>query len=1362
MKKNNEMHSNRFSFIFIQLIIFILLLNTGFSQKNETIVNAPVSDFRVLNSTESYIEIEFYPSYKSQTDFTNSISNNSLYGSPDVKIRSFPLYFPGNSGNIVEIVDSKYEDVQNVEVLPVPTLKISKDKDGVEPVFGRDEKIYNENKFFPGDAAYVKNSGALRNRYFGYLYLYPVQYNPATNSIRKYSYIRVRVKFTDSPVNLYKSLSSEERNFLRNTAVNSDQAAGWSTKEFNLTKDTRTENSVLASGDFYKIEVKETGMFKIDKNFLQGTGINTGAINPKTIKIYGNGGAELPYDNSISAPTDLIENRIIVAGEEDGQFNDNDYIVFYGKSPNDWKYDPARKSYSHYINHYSKVNYYWFTFGGADGLRIEAQNSPNAGGINPLQSFKERIFEEPEVNNLGSTGLLWVSQRISINESFNFNKELKGYIDGSNVNFRFRFGNGSFFPETWRLEDLSSNFLTNQYVPRLSDGFSHINLSNIAENEFGVFYSLTPGRNNINFKASLRTQDGNSANVAGYYDFYEILYDRSFTADNNSLRFTTPDTAATVEYQINGFNTSDIKVFDVTESGNVNLINPISVSNGTLRFQSNITTGNPRELYTVGGNNYKTPTSISGRVANQNLKGELASGSSFIIITPKEFTSAANRLKAQRERGGADYLRTSVVEVEKVYNEFSGGLQDPVAVRNFLKYAFNNWEERPVYVLFFGDGSYDYKNIYNLYSNNIKNWILPIEKNSTYSNDVDSYCSDDYIVEINENYPEPTGIAITDFSSGRLNVNTLDEANTAVDKIISYENPATFDKWRNIATYVADDGWTTENTGGQEGSLHTDQCEDVAQNHSPNFLKKNKIYTVTYPSEFTPQGRRKPAVNTEIIRSWNEGRLVMNYTGHGSTDLWAHEHIFERQVSIPQLDNKDKYPFLTIASCDLARWDDPYNLSAGEQLVILKDKGAIGVSAAVRPVYSVPNAIYNNKLYDNLFKSDSLGKRIRMGKAVFNTKQELYYENDLKFSLLCDPTLRLGVPQYRTRIDSINNVSGDSVFEMKSLQKVKVSGSVLRADSSFWQDYSGNIEVQVYDVDKTISFVDFGYTFNFKVIGGIIYTGKTSVSNGKWTIDFVVPKDISYNPGRGKIIAYFKNGSNDGLGYTDNFIMNGTDSTATADSTGPEVKIFMGSRNFRSGDLVNQNPKLIADFTDENGINLTGTIGHKIEATINNDENSKIDLTPFYLSSQNYQNGSVEYQMDNLADGKYTIEIKAWDTYNNYNSKSVEFEVKGSSNLELQNVYNFPNPMQDNTNFIFQHNFDEPLSATINIYTVSGRLIKELNKNNITDKFVSLEWNGLDSDGDAIANGTYIYKVLIKSENGNFSKSVTGKLAKLK
>ncbi len=1367
MNKKNIIISNKPVYYNLILIIFVLSLNSGFSQRIQEKSEVAVSDYKIINLTESSIELELYPKYTDDVDFEMGISNDSKYGSPDIKIRTFPVFFPGSSKNRVEIVDMKYEDIQNMEIKPVPTYKKSKDNKGFEPVYNRDENIYNDNNFYPREAAEVINKGALRNRYFGYINLHPVQYNPVTNSVRKYSYLRVRVAFADAPVYLNRQLSGEEVRFFDNLAVNFQIASRWSTHEFNSQKDFNLTNSVLASGDFYKMEIRETGMYRLDKNYLQNAGINTGNIDPRTIKIYGNDGNELPFGNLTPAPVDLVENKIYISGEDDGQFNDNDYVVFYGKAPGDWKYDsdPNRKTYNHVINHYSKVNYYWITYGGVNGQRMQIQNSTNVSGLNPQPYFKDRMFEEPEVNNLGSTGLLWVSQRISVNESFVFNKELKGYVDGSNVNLRFRFGNGSTFDEWWRLEDPNSGsgFLITQYVYPSFGEFSHINLAYVSNDPDGVNYPLAPGKRNVNFKASLRSADGNSANVAGYFDYLEILYDRFFSADNNVLRFNSPDVNSTVEYQINNFSTPDIKIYDVTKHEDVNIINPISYSNGNLRFQSDIVSGSTREYYTIGGNNYKTPSSISGRVPNQNLKGELAVGSSFLIITPKEFMSAANRLKAHREKlGGNNFINTSVVDVEKIYNEFSGGVQDPVAVRNFLKYGFNFWSERPVYVLFFGDGSYDYKNIYNSYNNNLKNWILPIEKNSESANEVDSYCSDDFLVEIDQNDPAPIGDCQPDFSSGRLPINSLDEANTVIDKIISYENPLNFDKWRNAGTFVADDGWTTQHTNGGEGSLHTDQCENVAQNYTPKFIKKSKIYIASYPSEITPQGRRKPGANVDIIKNWNEGRLIMNYTGHGSTDLWAHEHIFERQVSIPLLTNKDKYPFLTIASCDLARWDDPFNLSAAEQLVILKDKGAIGVSAAVRPVYSLPNAIYNNKLYQFLFTGDSNGVRLRMGKAVFLVKQELHIENDIKFALLCDPTLRIGVPQHRTKIDSINNVSGDSVFEMKSLQKVKISGSILKSDSSFWSDYSGTLDLQVYDVDKNISFIDFESPFNYKIQGGTIYTGKANVTNGRWFVEFVVPKDISYNSGRGKIISYFKNSSTDGVGFSENFIMNGMDTTAAADSTGPEISLYLGNRNFRSGDLVNQNPKLIADFSDENGINFTGTIGHKIEAIVNENENTKIDLTPFYISTTNYQNGTVEYQMEDLPNGTYKLEVKAWDTYNNYNSTIVEFDVRNSSSLALENVYNYPNPMQDVTNFIFEHNLDEPLTATINIYTVSGRLIKELNKTNITDKFVSLQWDGLDSDGDAIANGTYIYKVLIKSEDGNYSKSTTGKLAKLK
>ncbi len=1354
------------------IVIFNLLLSLTFirftlAQRDDKSGNIS-PDFRIIVSNESFIEIEFTPDFKKNYDFSNSQNSNIAKGNPDLKVRSFPLFFPTDKKNKIEILESRFEDIPGADILPVPYFRLSdksknkqnKSEQEYVPEYRRDGDAYSRNEFFPGNAAEVVQSGIIRNKYSGFLNIYPALFNPVSNTLRKYSYIKVRVTFNGRPVYSTKNLSTEERIFFRDVTLNSDIAAGWSTPEFNLQKDIFTENSVLASGDFYKIEIKESGIYKLDKSILQANSINVSNIDPRTIKIYGNGGAELPFNNSIPSPTDLVQNKIYVEGESDGRFDDNDFILFYGRSPNEWVYNPVSKTYFHDLNIYSKSNYYWITFGGANGLRMETKNSPSQPGLTPLPNFTDMLFEEPEINNPGSTGNLWVSQRISQNEAFTFNRELKGYVSESPLNMRFRFGNGSTFPEYWRIEDLNSNFIVNQPASGIT-GYSHVNLVYLNYSRFGTYYSLLPGKSSINFKASLPAQNGNSANVSGYYDFYEVLYKRVFSADNNLLRFNSPDTNVTTEYRINNFTSQSVKVFEISSPENVNLINPVSFSNGTLTFQSVNTPGSVREYY-VSGNSYKTPVSFSARESNQNLKGELAEGSSFIILTPKEFVSAANRLKAQREKPGVNYLKTSVVEVEKIYNEFSGGLQDPIAIRNFLKYGFYNWQERPVYVLFMGDGSYDFKNIYNLYNNGVKNWLLPVEKDSETSDDVESYCSDDFLVEINENYPEPIGQAITDFATGRICVNSLSEANAVVDKIISYEDPLNFDKWRNNDLYVGDDGWTTEQTTGGEGSLHTDQCEDVAQNHTPSHIKKDKIYIVSYPSEITPQGRRKPGANTDIINSWNDGKLVINYTGHGSVDLWAHEHVFVRQISIPLLTNKNKYPFITIASCDLARWDDPFLISAGEQLVNLQDKGAIGVVAAVRPVYASQNAIFNNYFYDNLFKKDTLNLPLRSGKAMYNVKQILYSDNDLKYALVCDPTLRLGVPQHITRIDSINNVSGSQLFNMKALQKIKISGSILKTDSAFWNDYNGTLDIAVLDVDRNISINDFGYFFNFKLDGGIIYKGKVNVTNGSWTVDFVVPRDISYSPGRGKIISYFKNNYSDGVGYSNNFFMSGLDSTATADSTGPEIKIYMDNRNFRSGDLVSQNPKLIADFSDQSGINLTGTIGHKIEAVLNDDENNKIDLTALYTSTSGFQNGTVEYQMKNLPDGKYKLQLNAWDTYNNFSNSVIDFSVKSNSDLVLDKIYNYPNPMSDFTSFIFQHNSDSPLDANIRIYTVSGRLIKELNKTNITDKFVNIDWEGKDSDGDYIANGTYIYKITLKSQDGSFSRSSTGKLAKLK
>ena len=1316
----------------------------------------PGDDFRITASTSSYIEIEFNPIYLSAFDFVGAVSPSAI-GSPDVKFRSFPVFLPGAVNNRLEVLDYKYEDVQNVDILPVPTPIRSGDNMKIDFEFIKNDEAYSTNGFIPKEAASLDAVSIFRNKYFSNALVNPLLYNPVSKTVRRYTYIKFRITFGSTPITTNKHQSYEEILFYRDMAINSNVAMNWSTPEFNNVIDSYPSNSVLQTGDFYKIEVKETGMYRIDKSFLQNAGINVDGIDPRTIKIYGNGGREIPFNNALPFPTDLVENKIMVAGEDDGVFNNEDYVVFFGRSQSDWTYDPSQAGasiapYNHYTNPFSKSNYYWITFGGGNGLRMQLVNSPNSPNPLQLPFFYDKFFDEADVNNLGATGTLWFSQRIGPGESFNFNKTLIGYVPGQPVEIRALYGNGTRNTSAYfEFNESASGYNGIFQVFGYGGDFSHINLTSHR-------FTFTPGSENINLRISLPS-NLNAPTVIGYYDWVEFKYPRRFTsAVNNYLGFQANDTTGLFEYNVATFSTPDVNIYDATDEYNINRINPISYSGGTARFQANHTSGTPGSYYVVGGTNYKTPLSISSKVPNQNLHGK-TEGASFVIISPKEFIPAAQRLKNLRETPGPAYLKTMIVDIEEIYNEFSGGLLDPMAVRNFLKKAFHTWNERPVYVFFLGDGHYDYRNIYNLPD---KNYLPPMQKSNTSADEILSYPSDDFVTNINDTIIGNVQAVKPDFSIGRLCANSLNEANSYIDKIYKYENPSSFGYWKKKNMYVADDGWTTHSPGG-EGAIHTTQCEFVAEVKTPPDFEKEKIYIVNYPTVITPQGRRKPQANLDIIRGWNEGRLVINYTGHGSADLWAHEQIFERQSSIPQLNNSENYPIVTIASCDLARYDDPFFPSAAEELTNLSNRGSIGVIAAVRPVYASSNAAFNNELWGNfMYLKDTMNLPIRIGRAVFNTKQVYHADNDAKYTLMCDPSLRVSIPQYFTRIDSINNTPGTDTAVLKALQKVKISGSVLKTDSTFWNDYNGDIFIKIFDVSRFLNVMDFGFSFNFRLDGGLIFAGRTNVTNGRWELEFVVPKDISYRNGSGKLIGYFNNNSTEGSGYSDRFILSGIDSTAAVDTTGPQIDIFVGDRNFRPGDVVNQNSTLIADFFDENGMNLTGTIGHKIEAIINNNENSKIDLTPFYNATSGYQNGSLEYLLENLESGDYNVKIKAWDTYNNYSISSVDFKVMNNSSLALENIYNYPNPMQDNTSFLFNHNFDTPLDVKVKIYTVSGRLIKELIQNNITDKFVKIDWDGRDDDGDNIANGTYIYRLVVKSQDGNFNETSTGKIAKLK
>ncbi len=1338
-------------------------------------------DYKIISSNSSYIEFEYYPldinvqkfesngEYLSTYEFRYGIENGiTKSGSPDLRYRIFSLFLPSERGNTIQVIDYDVKEEQNVNIAPVPQVGVFNPNirsfENIYYIYNKNAE-YSQNKFLPEKFVSLTGEGPLRDLVTGNVVIYPFQYNPVTKNIKYYSRIRIRVSFGESPVMLNRPRSREENSLLSNSGINFNIGSNWLNPKFrNAFKNRLVQNSVLASGDWYKIEIKDNnegnseGIYKISKSFLDGAGINLTGIDPRTIKMYGNGGDLLGERMAMPRPNDLMENAVYIEGENDGVFNNEDYILFYGRSINNWSYDSVANTYNHLVNYYSRSNYYWICFNTPNnGKRMVLTQSETGNPSVVPTSFTEKIFTEPDEANLISEGNLWLSFGKRPGQSFEWNTTLTGLENGSDIFYRVKLAqrvlcyNSGYFQVKDDYSTMSEfPFPLNCVVAGFNDWI------HTTARSFTVNQSQKTNGEQVKLRSTFYATN---AEAESYLDWYEILYKRRLnSAANDFMRFNSPDTSAVVEYNVSSFSNNSVRVFDATSFSDVKLIQPIAVLSSNVRFRRTEVNNNLSRYFVVGQNGFKTPTSISSRVSNQNLHG-ISDGSSFIIITHKDFISAAERLKNKRELGGTgnpDYLKTLIVTTDQIYNEFSGGVLDAVALRDFIKYAFENWSTRPVYICLLGDGGFDYKNI----KTQGGNYVPPWELTDPQIHQVFGLTSDDFFVNVvdGQNLIDKPDLAI-----GRIPANSLVDANSYIDKIVAYENGENNGYWKNRMLFVADDSKTTE--AGCEYIPHLEDTERLAELFSPPYIDKIKAYLATYPTIITPQGRRKPQVNADIAKYWSEGVLNIHYTGHGSPDVWAHEYVLEKDNILSLINNINRYTFVSIASCDMSKFDNPLNVSGGELFMMANRKGAIGTFGASRPVYAGPNAVLMVALFSNLYlPRDTLLLQKRFGAAVFNTKNQMTYtDNEAKYILLCDPTIRVQIPRFRSHIDSISGLVGDT---MKALSRIKIYGSVLKADSSLWNDYNGRLVLKVYDVDRNVSITedcspDPPIVKNFKLNGGIIYSGSKTVQNGKWTAEFIVPRDISYQNGAGRLVNYFYNNQYDGAGINRNFIVGGINPNAALDSVGPKISMFINTRNFRTGDVVNENFKFIADLFDESGINTTGTLGHKLEGVLDGNENNKYDFTNYYNSDTTYKSGTLEYDFSGLTVGRHSLKLKVWDTYNNSSEGTIEFDVVTTGTLQVTNIYNYPNPFSSNTSFTFQHNYPADINVKIKVYTVAGRLIKEINKPNIADKFVVIDWDGKDQDGETLGNGVYIYKIVVESVDG-LSVTNTGKLAVLK
>lgn len=1116
-------------------------------------------------------------------------------------------------------------------------------------------------------------------------------------------------------------------------------------------------SSVLAQGTWYKMSVYRSGIYKLTYSELKAAGVPVDGVDLSTIKIYNNGGTELPKDPTAPRPSDLTENAIYVYDANgSGTFGPNDYVLFYGRGTKGWSYDSSSNTFSHYINNYSDTDYYFITWGGQPGKRMQAVPSVHSAAYYRPKSFTSGVFQDTSMYNLLNSGQDWYGPELvppnssGGSSTYLYQNTFYGLDHSQDITYRLALisrstvGSYNYFNVYESATSTELGTVVGGTVTTTGE------FSDQGDYAYQIPVQTFVGTGNLpNDKSSLEIAYNSSWSPAqGYIDWIEILYHRYFQSADDVLDFYGPDTTANVYYSVSGFSSNNVSVFGVTDFSNVEMVQTDSVTNGTAYFGTQTSSGSRKEFYAVGDNGYlSVPTIVS--VPNSNLHGEL-SGADLIIVSAPQFIQQAGGLASWKE--SHDALSTQVVTTTQIYNEFGCGIPDPTAIRDFLKYAYTNDQLTPSYVILFGSGTYDYKGI----AAKDTEFVPPYESNESL-NQVNTYCSDDYYVEFNG----PLTQTPISMSIGRLSAHDAADADAVVNKIKLYETNPDFGTWRNLITLVADDDVTTGivNDVGSPGFTSDTQ---MLEQYIPAQFDLKQIYIALYPTIVSTSGRRKPEAASDIINQINQGTLMMNFVGHGAFNLWSYAHIFEAPVAVPQLTNLNKLALFVTATCDFGLDDNPQEESGAELLVNSPNGGAIGCLSATRVGYESDNSLFDDTFFGDMLVWNAQRVPPRIGDAVFETKQALFSLADAKYNYIGDPTVRLAVPKYEAVIDSLNGESLAQLQEIKALEKLDIKGTVLRADGTVWNDLSDTGIVTIYDSDKPVLIPQWNLSYNFP--GSILYRGQISIQGGNFEAQAVIPKDISYSGERGKIELYFGGGGTDGLGYTRNVIVGGTDTTATNNHIAPVINIYFDSRNFRDGDVVSANPTMIVDIHAANGLNLSdAAIGHSLQATF--DGQQSVNLAPYYTGKLNsYQDGTVVYPVTtDLSYGEHSVTIQAFDAFNNEAQSSATFDVESNATLSITDVYNYPDPFSNGTAFTFERSdaggAGEPVNVTIKVFTISGRLIKAIYAYGLTGTFVRIDWNGLDEDGDRLANGVYLYKVIATTIDGEYTSSAIGRMA---
>ncbi len=1105
-------------------------------------------------------------------------------------------------------------------------------------------------------------------------------------------------------------------------------------------------NSVLASGAWFKFSVGADGIYRLSYNDLKKAGIDVGSIDPRNIRIYGNGGGMLPEANSAARIDDLMENAIFVSGEADGSFDAADYLLFYGQGPNRWDYNATDQLFHLRKNIYSDHMYYFLNFDKGPGKRISAIPSTTDSPTFLASKFEDfASYEMDDVNLIKSGRQWWDHQYFDVTTTRNYSFNFPGIDALSPVSVLAYVAARSIGTSTSFNISAQGNALMTIYIPPISGVFD----DDFAKAKTGL---ATFATSNPVIDLKLTFNKSSSSSV-GYLNYLELNALRSIAMNGSQLAFRSvagTGPGKVTEFTLNG-NGYNVQIWDITHAGS---IGRIETSQNGSNYVFRVPTDTLREFMAFDGGVINNTPEFIGKVENQDLHG--AETADYLIICHPAFLSEAERLAAFHVANSG--MSVFITTPDKIYNEFSSGAQDITAIRDFVRMMYNKAQpgKEPRYLLLFGDASYDFKDR----TQNNTNFVPSFESVESLS-PVSSFVSDDYFGLLDANEGQSANGDL-DIGIGRFPVDNIEQARASVDKVIHYcsQSEAVKNDWRNVVTFVSDD----QNEGG---NLFIEDSEDLANLVETSYKKYNvdKIYSDAYPIVSTSGGARYPDVNEVINKRVEKGALIMNYVGHGGEVGWAHERILE----VPDINNWRNFnslPVFVTATCEFSRFDDPERASAGEYVFLNSQGGGVALFTTTRLTFAGTNKSLLVNFYNNVFKKYS-GSYLKLGDLLRVAKKDMGNSPNIHaFVLLGDPAMQMAYPDLNVVTTSINAHNPSSVPDtLTALSVVTITGEVRDAFGQKDTSFIGTVVPTVFDKSSEIwtkANAGEGPPVQYFLRKNAVYHGKVAVTNGSFSFSFIVPKDIAYEFGVGKISYYAFNPETDANGYDYNIQVGGYNKQAPADEQGPELALFMNNHQFRSGGITDQNPVLLADVSDSSGINAVGNgIGHDITAVLDGKTTTPMILNDYYVTDMNtFKSGEIKYQLSSLSDGPHQITVKVWDVYNNSTDASIDFVVVSSAEFALKHLVAYPNPMIDHTTFAWETNqVDQPLEAEIRIFTINGRLVKTLRQNFYSQGFrdASIQWDGTQDNGAKISSGMYVYKVQLMIPNGT-TEQQTSKL----